>query len=242
MSGYHKAAACLGSLAFALAACGETPATRNRPPSVSRPGEAAAGAGRNRVQPAPAAEPVRPASRFDARIVFAGDGLGEFDCWRNQNFLPPCRDRTLRRLGASETAIAFSRLFDDDVEYASAFREFGRVDLVHTRLPMRESGRTYIVNGSPEIVPAIHELSAADRRNPALRRMIGSNPDAWLQTEYSAFVRHQPTSGGGQRFIFSAPFMNCRACEPLLMIEYAVEFSGDGRFLGSRLHRILPPG
>lgn len=183
---------------------------------------------------------------FDARIAFREelDWNAERDrsCSEAQEWYTACVASILRARNANPEALNFVQsLQNNGGGYASKFQEFGLVDLVTVHDPFRESGYYILVNGNPLIVQDDHQLTASDRATPALRAIIARNPNAWVQSEYSEFKRHQRTSSGGQRFLFLAPFMNCRACSPLVMIEYALEFSGDGRFQGSRITQVLPP-
>lgn len=182
-----------------------------------------------------AAQPPGAApSRWDARVVFAPAGDTQFgspaDCPRE------CFARRMRSQRASSQALAFSDALGGDA-YATEFREMGRVDLVTVSQPQFEAASIYLVNGQPDLIEADrYDLSAADRRTPALRTILAQNrgAEAW---PYGEFQRVERITGGGQRFHFAAPVMACRACEPIATIEYVIDFDAAGRYLGRSLLR-----
>lgn len=169
---------------------------------------------------------------WDAQIVFDAQDESAFVIQNASSAASFAR--TMRRQGASPSALNFSAALGSD-SYAISFREFGGVDLVETRQPQNESNAIFLVNGSPDLIRAdAYELSAMDRRIPAIRAIIARQPDADVWP-YGEFQRHQLESDGRQKFYFVAPMMACRACQPIIMIQYVVEFDSGGRNLGASM-------
>jgi hypothetical protein len=182
---------------------------------------------------------------WSPEIVFArGDDLLGGDCMSADNAWS-CMQAVMRRSNASSAALQFASRLEaiGNPGWASDFQDFGRVDLVATTYPLRANtnGAWLMVNGAPDIVEAeSFELSAGDQRLATWQRLMRRHPSAFL-TGRAAFLRHERTEAGGQRFVFADVVADCRACEPLATAEFVFEFAPDGRFTGTRLVRVGPP-
>jgi hypothetical protein len=203
---------------------------------LSEPAVGWASLGRRGPLNPPATAPVG-SSRWDARIVFTPRGEPIFG--NSASCLGACFEETIRRHGASPQVVAFTRALGGDA-YATHYREFGQVDMVTVSQPQYEAGSIYLVNGTPDMIEGDrYELTPRDRQAPAIRSILSRRPNAEVWP-YGGLLRHERTSGGGQRFFFEAPLMECRACEPLAMVHYVIEFDAGGRHVNTAFVRTGP--
>ncbi|MBF0552684.1 MAG: BON domain-containing protein [Deltaproteobacteria bacterium] len=160
-----------------------------------------------------------------------------------------CITSMMQQQGASAEAINFTKMMrksqknDADAVYMSQFRKMGRVDLAETVTPTWNSpvGPGFIlVNGSPEVVQLWDNVKDIDIKKDSLYPTIVSRfPKTELWT-LNWFNGMQPLPSDGQRFVFSFILMNgCRACDIAGAAEFAFDFDGNGKFLGTRLVRLV---
>jgi hypothetical protein len=156
----------------------------------------------------------------------------------------PCVMQAMRPLAPNPKAYDFAqRLAAMELPgWASNYIAYGKVDLVIAEYPFRANTNSgyLLVNGSPEIVNVEgFAFSERDKQMTEYRTFFGRYPEAFL-TNHQGFVGHQNIAGG-QRFLFVDMLSTCRACEPLATAEFAYTFDTQGRLLGTKLVRILPP-
>ncbi|MBF0552187.1 MAG: hypothetical protein HQK60_16830, partial [Deltaproteobacteria bacterium] len=160
-----------------------------------------------------------------------------------------CIESMMQRLGASPEAIFFTKMMkskqksDSDAVYMRQFRKMGKVDLVETAGPTRDSstGPGFIlVNGSPGVVQLWDNAKDIDITKDSLYPTIAKkspNLEMWPMT---GFIEMQQLHPEGQRFVFSFLLLNgCRSCDISGAAEIAFDFDGSGKFLGPKLVRLV---
>lgn len=153
-----------------------------------------------------------------------------------------CVAAATARAGASPEAVQFMRQTGGEV-YMGTFREMGRVDLALSVAPMWNDPNVedwILVNGTPRVVSLWEKAGKIDiSRDPLYERIRARFPEVTMWPMHG-FAGMDRTSDGGQRFVFSFLLLNgCRACDIAGDAEVAFDFDRAGRFLGSRLLRLI---
>ncbi|WP_244084438.1 hypothetical protein [Desulforhabdus sp. TSK] len=170
---------------------------------------------------------------------------------KNGGYDVSCIESMMREMGASVEAINVTRLMkstrksDADAVYMSEFRKMGKVDLARIVAPVWNDPNTsefVLVNGTPEIVPLWDNVRntdiSKDRLYPSLVKRF-PKMEIWPIHE---FVGMQQFQQQGQRFVFSFALLNgCHACEKAGGAEIAFDFDSSGKFVGTRLIRLVGP-
>ncbi|MBF0526521.1 MAG: BON domain-containing protein [Deltaproteobacteria bacterium] len=160
-----------------------------------------------------------------------------------------CITSMMQKKGASTEAVNFTKMMkssqkgDADAVYMSQFRKMGRVDLAETISPTWNSPVSpefILVNGSPEVVQLWDNVRDIDIKKDSLYQTIASRfpkVELWPTTWFNGM---QPLPPEGQRFVFDFILMNgCRACDIAGAAEIAFDFDGTGKFLGTKLVRLV---
>jgi hypothetical protein len=127
--------------------------------------------------------------------------------------------------------------------WVDSFTEYGRVDLISASYPFRANtnGGFLLVNGTPTVINTESlTLSASDKRRSDYRRLIKRRPSVSPIMKLQ-FDHHEQLSGGGQRFVFTDYFSECRACELAATGYFAFDFDQEGCFIGTQMLRITLP-
>jgi len=162
-----------------------------------------------------------------------------------------CIESMMREMGASVEAIKFTKMMwsreksNSDAVYMSEFREMGRVDLAQITAPIWNDPDTtefILVNGAPEIVQLWDSVKNTDiTKDGIYPSLVKRFPkiEMWIAHE---FVGMQQLQQKGQRFVFSFTLLNgCHACELSGKAEIAFDFDSSGKFLGTKLVRLVAP-
>jgi len=173
-------------------------------------------------------------------------------CWGKSDILDvSCIESMMRKMGASEEAIKFTKLMrsrqksNSDAVYMSEFREMGKVDLAQITAPVWNHPDTtefILVNGVPEIVQLWDNVKNMDiTKDGIYPSLVKRFPkiEMWITHE---FVGMQQLQQKGQRFVFSFTLLNgCHACDLSGKAEIAFDFDSSGKFLGTKLVRLVAP-
>jgi hypothetical protein len=154
-----------------------------------------------------------------------------------------CFVDSMSQAGASPQAVAFARS-TDNTGYLAHFVKMGRVDLAYVHYPFRanENQGWLLVNGDPAMID-VDDLARLPKdqleTNQAYLRIKEKFPKVMLFG--GARSLNQPPkviapSGKGQRFAVEYRLLNgCHACERVGRAEFAFDFDGEGKFLGTTL-------
>jgi hypothetical protein len=199
-----------------------------------------------------AADAAAPEARVGADVVWKPPAdfraTVEKACTDRGGAFAECFLEEMRRSGAPEAAIAFTRRLGDPA-YAVAFRDTGRVDVVAVESPFRanENALVYLVNGEP---PAL-DIDDLSRLNLA----SFSNFPAWagLKKTYPNLAFFPADRGpdhpprlvklrtGGQRFVVVYMLHDgCHACTVVGYARVGWDFDAEGRFLGTETIQVRP--
>lgn len=157
--------------------------------------------------------------------------------------LAPCLHRVMARLGASPSAVRFSRSLNQ-AGCLLAFQEAGPVDAAWVHYPFRanELNGCILVNGTParlDVDDRAFWPLASLKRDARYRALRAAFPDLSVWPGDRAgpgrLVR-KPLPEKGRRFVAGYELRNgCHACEIVGSVDFAFDFDGDGTFLGSRV-------
>lgn len=155
--------------------------------------------------------------------------------------LGACLVAEMRRLGASEAAVAFAHRLDNEA-YLRDLQMTGKVDVAYIYYPFRanENEGCLLVNGSPAIVDvdALALLPQSSmRRDPAYTALLAQYPKLSMWPgDRSGKVDPVVVEIGPdrtQRFIVHYRLRDgCHACAQIGVVSFAFEFERTGRLLG----------
>lgn len=165
-------------------------------------------------------------------------------CFEAPNRLD-CILARMNKSGASEDSMNFVKEFSargGGDGWLNEFQERGRVDLGLVNFPYRaNTNEMYVLlNGTPSFVST--ELSqdldiTRDQYYPQLKKLY---PELFAWGAGARFQSVQAASDGGQRFLFSYILVNgCHACYVEWTVEVAFDFRSDGKFLGTKVLRLV---
>jgi hypothetical protein len=163
----------------------------------------------------------------------------------------PCFATIMRKAGATEQAITFSK----SIEYRgwlTSFSEMGRVDVatVYHVCMVNSNAKVLLLNGTPPVIDAEEEsvsnsLDAAIDEDPLYPELVknarlkeGGGLVTWGGP---VFEKMRPLPGGGQRFVIRFDLRSCHACELGGHTHIGYDFDASGRFLGTKLIRLSAP-
>ena len=213
-------------LAAATLLCGVLAACAGRVPAPSGP-----------------AETVGPAAVWQGSMRTLRAAVEEQCARPGPAGLEPCFYEVMERLGSSPAAVRFSRSLEQ-AGCLRAFQEAGPVDVGWVHYPFRanELNGCILVNGTPARLdvddPAFWPLASlkGDARYRALREAF---PDLSIWPGDRAGpgrLALERLPGNGGRFVAGYELRNgCHACEIVGSVDFAFDFDGNGRFLGSRV-------
>lgn len=159
-----------------------------------------------------------------------------------------CFIKLMRDMGASSEALRFTSL-TDTTGYVRHFVSTGPVDVAYVCYPFRanENFGITLVNGDPGMID-VDDFQYVDltllKKDSTYLKIVEEYPDAavWPGDRFH-FDRpkHESLPDGGQRFIVRYNLQNsCHACAHIGLVDFAFDFDRDGRFIGTRLVRVLP--
>jgi hypothetical protein len=178
-----------------------------------------------------------PVGRIDQRSVWSGGDLSNCQTLADDAAKRSCLIDVMRTHDASPRAAAFTRAYKD-LAYISKFTAYGPVDLAIATSPfMANSNDSFIlVNGRPAIVAVADEASDQNlSRFAAYRAFMAAHANLDLWPLNGDLTDQHHLHGGGQRFVFSAPFRLCHGCATVAEAQLAYDFDRAGNFLGMRL-------
>jgi hypothetical protein len=163
----------------------------------------------------------------------------------------PCFATIMRKAGATEQAITFSK----SIEYRgwlTSFSEMGRVDVAtaYQVCMVNSNAKVLLLNGTPPLIDAEEEsvsnsLDAAideDPLYPELVKKAGLKDAGGLVTWGGpVYEEMRPLPGGGQRFVIRFDLRRCHACDLGGHTHIGYDFDASGRFVGTRLVRLSAP-
>lgn len=160
-----------------------------------------------------------------------------------------CILENMKKSGASEDAINFTRKIDEELfggpVYLEAFEEKGRVDIGYVAIPWRANtnGAYVFLNGNPSVLSTeqYHLLKQLDMNtDPNYLRLKKQYPQLDIWGGGAGFVSSHANSDGGQRFIFDYILVNyCHACYVGWTAQVAFDFSKDGAFKGTKFLKLV---
>jgi hypothetical protein len=175
--------------------------------------------------------------RIDQRSVWSGGDLSNCQTLADDAAKRSCLVEIMRTHGASSRAVAFTRAYKE-LAYISKFTAYGPVDLAIATSPfMANSNDSFIlVNGRPATVDVADQASDQNLSRYAVYRVfVSGHANLRLWPLNGELTDQHRLHGGGQRFVFSAPFKQCHACATVAAAKLAYDFDSLGRFLGMRL-------
>jgi hypothetical protein len=161
-----------------------------------------------------------------------------------------CFVERMRAARASPAAIDFARRTGNQ-GYATAYRDTGRVDVVHAEYPFRanENALVFLVNGQPDMID-VDDLSRIDKKNLESNATYASLLDkfpalAVFPSDRRAGRTTAAGKGrdGGERFVLLYLLKDgCHACEIVADARIGFEFDAEGKFVGTDVVRVRRRG
>ncbi len=163
----------------------------------------------------------------------------------------PCFATLMRKAGASEQAIAFSKSIQFQ-GWLTSFSEMGRVDVATAYFVcmVNSNAKVLLLNGTPPVIDTEEEsvsesLDNAITKDPLYSELVkkagmddGGSLENWGGPVYEEM---RPLPRGGQRFIIRFDLRTCHACDLRGHAHIGYDFNVVGKFLGTRLVRLSKP-
>lgn len=165
-----------------------------------------------------------------------------YACWEENPAYDDCLVQTMKKNGASEQALAFSKMLEGN-GYMSAFHQMGRVNLATAFFPARANTNEvfFMVGGSPSLVSSELDTDISISADPAYKTLKKRYPELEFWTNGASFREMTLLPDGGQHFVFGYPLLNgCHACD---LVGYALishDFGTDGTYRGPSFIRLEP--
>ncbi len=156
--------------------------------------------------------------------------------------LEPCFFEVMERLGADPAAVRFSESLES-AAYLRALHEAGPVDVGWVSYPFRanELYGCFLLNGAParmDVDDPAFWPEALLKQHVRYRLLREGYPEVSVWPGLRGGPGHlaaEPLPDGGTRFLVGYELRDgCHACEIVGTVDFAFDFDGEGRFLGSR--------